>query len=375
MPRTVPNQRSFFRPGGSRARLPNSSEQSLGLAFQGDGNEVKLKAVSPPTDASSISPAGLDPASVVEQAKALFDQQAAAISRVGARLDQSFVRAIEIILASRGRLVVCGMGKSGHVARKMAATFASTGTPAFFLHAGEASHGDLGMVMPSDVVVLVSHSGETEEVLRLVPYFRQSGIPIIAIVGHLPAPLAQQADVALDVSIEKEAGPLNLVPTTSAIATLAMGDALASSLILARNFQVDDFVRLHPGGAISQRLVTRVRDVMQRDHLPFVSPDRTVSECLMRMTEGRCGLAIVLDDQERLTGLVTDGDVRRSLQRHPGLLDLPVQSIMTKNPVTIEENATLGEAEDRMTRLRLKALLALDGAGRVSGVVEIFAKK
>jgi arabinose-5-phosphate isomerase len=312
---------------------------------------------------------------IVEQAKVLFEQHATAISRVGARLDQSFVRAVEIILACSGRLVVCGMGKSGHVARKMAATFASTGTPSFFLHAGEASHGDLGMVMPKDVVVLVSHSGETEEVLRLVPYFRASDIAIIAIVGNLPAPLAQLADVVLDVSIEREACPLELVPTTSAIATLAMGDALASSLIRARNFQLDDFVRLHPGGAVIQRLVTRVRDVMQKDHLPFVTPDHTVSECLMRMTEGRCGLGIVLGEQGKLEGLVTDGDVRRALQRHPGLLDLPVRDMMTKNPVTIEEDATLREAEERMTRLRLKALVVLGDHGRVSGVIEIFAKK
>jgi len=337
---------------------------------------VTLKILPSLTEAGGPRPPGAgDARSIVEQAKLLFEQHATAISRVGARLDHSFVQAVDIILNCSGRLVVCGMGKSGHVARKMAATFASTGTPSFFLHAGEASHGDLGMVMPKDVVVLISHSGETEEVLRLVPYFRQSDIAIIAIVGHLPAPLAQLADVVLDVSIEREACPLDLVPTTSAIATLAMGDALASSLIRARNFQVDDFVRLHPGGAAIQRLVTRVRDVMQKDHLPFVAPDMSVSECLMRMTEGRCGLGIVLGEQGKLEGIVTDGDVRRSLQRHPGLLDLPVRDVMTKNPVTIEESATLREAEERMTRLRLKALVVLGDHGRVSGVIEIFAKK
>jgi len=337
---------------------------------------VKLSAVTPPArDSGSDRSAGLDVAATIGQARTLFDQQAAAISGVGARLDRNFVRALELIMSCSGRLVVCGMGKSGHVARKMAATFASTGTPSFFLHAGEASHGDLGMVMPTDVVLLISASGETEEVLRLVPYFRQSGICIIALVGHLPAPLAQLADVVLDVSVEREAGPLNLVPTTSSLATLAMGDALAASLIQARNFQVADFVRLHPGGAIARNLVTRVRDAMQKDHLPFVAPDQSVSECLMRMTEGRCGLGIVIDDGGQLVGLVTDGDVRRSLQRYPELLDLRVRDVMTKNPVTIEESASLGEAEERMTRLRLKALIALDGDGRVSGIIEIFAKR
>lgn len=337
---------------------------------------MKLSAVSSAVEANAGDASGAPEApSIIQRARALFERQAAAISGVGARLDGSFVRAVELIMDCRGRLVVCGMGKSGHVARKMAATFASTGTPSFFMHAGEASHGDLGMVTPGDVVLLISNSGETEEVLRLVPYFRQSGIAIIALVGHLPAPLAQLADVVLDVSIEREAEPLNLVPTTSAIATLAMGDALAASLIQARNFQVADFVRLHPAGAIAKNLVTCVRDVMQKDHLPFVSPDQTVSECLMRMTEGRCGLGIVVDDSGALIGLVTDGDVRRSLQRFPELLDLRVRDVMTKNPVTIEETASLGEAEERMTRLRLKALLALDAQGRVSGVIEIFAKR
>lgn len=207
----------------------------------------------------------------------------------------SFARAVDLILGCSGRVVVCGMGKSGLIGRKMAATFASTGTPSFFLHAGEASHGDLGMVMPNDLVVLISNSGETEEVLRLVPYFQEVGIPIVAMVGKLPAPLASAADVVLDVSIEREACPLNLAPMTSALTTLAMGDALAASLIRARNFQPRDFARFHPGGSLGRRLITRVCDVMQKENLPFVAPTESVGECLIRMTEGRCGLAIVVD--------------------------------------------------------------------------------
>ncbi len=311
----------------------------------------------------------------LEQARAVFAGHALALSNVAARVGDSFARAVELILGCSGRLVVCGMGKSGHIGRKMAATFASTGTPSFFLHAGEASHGDLGMVLPKDVALLISNSGETEEVLRLVPYLQESEIPIIAIVGHVPAPLADLASVVLDVSVEWEASPMSLAPMTSAISTLAMGDALAVALIRARNFQQRDFVRFHPGGTVGRRLVTRVRDVMQKNRLPFVLPTQSVSDCLIKMTEGRCGLAIVLDERGVLTGILTDGDVRRSLQRHSGLLDLPVGDVMTKSPVTIEEDAPLGEADERMTRLRLKALVALDRDGRVSGVIEIFAKK
>lgn len=336
---------------------------------------LKVVASSSASSASnkSLRSLGADARSTVKQAQALFEQHAEALSRVGARLDESFARAVELILRCRGRVVVCGVGKSGHIGRKIAATLASTGTPSFFLHAGEASHGDLGMVMPNDVVVLISNSGETEEVLRLVPYFQESDIPIVALVGRVPAPLANLADVVLDVSIEREVCPLRLAPMASALATLAMGDALAASLIRARNFQPDDFARFHPGGALGRRLVMQVRDVMQKDHLPFVAPDLGVSECLIRMTEGRCGLAIVLDERGALTGLVTDGDVRRSLQRHPRFFSLTVRDIMTKDPVTITEDALLGEAEARMAQLRLKALIVLDAQSRVSGVIEIFS--
>lgn len=348
---------------------------------------MKLKVVPTPSPDSSpppppfAAPVGVGPLpdaaleSSIEQARAVFAGHALALSSVGARLGDSFARAIELILGCSGRLVVCGMGKSGHIGRKMAATFASTGTPSFFLHAGEASHGDLGMVLPKDVALLISNSGETEEVLRLVPYLQESEIPIIAMVGHLPAPLADLASVVLDVSVEREASPMSLAPMTSAISTLAMGDALAAALIRARNFQQDDFVRFHPGGTLGRRLVTRVRDMMQKERLPFVLPSQSVSDCLIKMTEGRCGLAIVLDERGVLTGILTDGDVRRSLQRHPGLLELPVRDVMTKSPVTIEEDAPLGEADERMTRLRLKALVVLDRDGRVSGVIEIFSKK
>ncbi len=313
------------------------------------------------------------PHDLLGEAHALFELHARAISHVSANLGPSFTRAVELILGCSGRLVVCGMGKSGLIGRKMAATFASTGTPSFFLHAGEASHGDLGMVMPNDVVLLISNSGETEEVLRLVPYFRDVGLPILAMVGRVPAPLTHVADVVLDVSIEREACPLNLAPMTSALATLAMGDALAASLIRVKDFQPHDFARFHPGGSLGRRLVTRVCDVMQKDNLPFVHAHQSVGECLIRMTEGRCGLAIVITPEGRLLGLVTDGDLRRGLQRCPELLGLSVQEVMTKNPVTIEESAALGEAEERMTRLRLKALIVLNPEGLVRGVVEIFS--
>lgn len=333
---------------------------------------MSLKIVSSTLPASEVSSAA-EPR-LLHDAREMLQQQAEAVLRVGERLDQRFLEAVQTILSCQGRLVVCGMGKSGLIGRKMSATFASTGTPSFFLHPGEASHGDLGMVTPNDVVLLISNSGETEEVLRLVPYFRDVGIPMIAMVGRETASLTELVDVVLDIAVEREACPLNLAPTTSTLVTLALGDALAASLIRARGFRALDFARLHPGGALGRRLTSRVQDVMQKNRLPFVRPDQSVSECLIQMTQGRCGLAIIVGDEQQLLGVVTDGDLRRALQRDSGLLGRATEEIMTRQPVTISEDATLAEAEELMQRLRIKALLAQGIDGRVTGVVEIFSK-
>ena len=308
---------------------------------------------------------------LVREARSGFELQAKALAQLADRIDADYERALDILRECRGRVVLCGIGKSGLVGRKLAATFASTGTPSLFLHPAEALHGDLGMVTPDDVVLLVSHSGETPEVLRLVPYLERMLVPMIALVGNLRSTLARAADVALDVSVDNEVCPHNLAPTTSALASLAMGDALALSLMRCRGFSEKDFARLHPGGALGRK-VSRVSDVMQKDSLPLVLPSTLVYEALFVMTQKRWGLAIVVDDRGGLAGVITDGDLRRALAVKPNLLQTPVSDIMTCSPVTIREDAPVTEAEARMQSLRLKALIVLNHEERVSGIIEVF---
>jgi arabinose-5-phosphate isomerase len=299
-----------------------------------------------------------------------FEHQAAAIATLASRIGRDFHCALSLILGCSGRLVVSGVGKSGLIAQKIAATFSSTGTPSFFLHPTEALHGDLGMVCAGDLALLISNSGETEEIMRLLPALRARQVRIIALVGDLKSTIGQRVDVALDVSVDREVCPLNLVPTTSVLAAHAMGDALAISAMRGRNFAAHDFAQLHPAGHLGKRLLCRVRDAMRRHHLPFVTPAETLRECVMTMTRGRAGLAIVMDGR-KLSGIVTDGDVRRALQR-PDALQAKVSEIMTESPVTIGEDASLAEAEERMHRLRLKALIVLNSSQEVVGLVEIF---
>lgn len=311
---------------------------------------------------------------VVEEAKDIFQQQASAVLALADRIDERFAEAVDTIVATPGHTVFFGMGKSGLIAQKLAATFASTGTPSFFVHSAEAHHGDLGMITERDTAVLLSYSGETQEVVNLIPHLRRLGVPIIALVGNLESRLAIGADLALDISVDREACPNNLAPTTSAMATLAMGDALAVALIRRRNFRAADFARFHPGGSLGRRLTVRVRDAMRSESLPVVEPSATVGESLVTLTEGRLGLLLVMNG-ERLVGLVTDGDLRRAMQRHRDLLSLPVSAIMTDNPVTIDEDTLLDVARQRMQIMKLKALVAVNGKGRVTGVVEVFDEK
>lgn len=307
---------------------------------------------------------------MIEARKGL-ELQAAALSKLTQRLDSSFARALEILSRCRGRIVVCGIGKSGLIGRKLASTFACTGSPSAFLHPAEALHGDLGMLTASDVVLFVCYSGETHEVMQLLPYMRSVAVPSIALVGVVDSTLGRFADVAIDVSVEREACPLNLAPTTSALASLAMGDALALSLMRLRGFSPEDFARFHPGGSLGRRF-TRVSEVMHKDDLPFVLPTTTVSEALLVMSHGRRGLAIVVNQADELCGVLTDGDLRRALATKGNLLDREISEIMTQTPVTISESAPVAEAEERMQNLRLKALIVLNGEGRVSGVIEVF---
>jgi arabinose-5-phosphate isomerase len=308
---------------------------------------------------------------LAEEARDTFREQAKSIAELADRVDENFGRAIGLMYATPGHVVVTGIGKSGIIGRKIAATLSSTGTPSFFVHPAEAFHGDLGMITARDTVLLVSYSGETEEVVRLLPHLLRLGSPIVSLVGAVDSTLARAADVAIDVSVEREACPNNLAPTNSTLAALAMGDALAVSLMRTRQFRVEDFARLHPGGALGRRLLTRVKDVMHRRELPVVAPSQTVRDSLFTITRGRLGLALVFEDGE-LRGIVTDGDLRRAMQRHEDVLNVPVSEIMSAHPATIDEDALLSDAEKLMRRRKIKALVVVDRMGKPTGLVEIF---
>ncbi|MFJ4145271.1 SIS domain-containing protein [Pseudomonas sp. NPDC089734] len=303
-------------------------------------------------------------------AKEALIAQAQAIGQLADRLDDEFQRAVDLILSCKGRAAVCGMGKSGLIGKKMVATFASTGTPSFFLHPAEAFHGDLGMLKPVDVLILISYSGETEEVVKLIPSLKSFGNKIIAMTGNGKSTLARHADIWLDISVDREVCPNNLAPTTSTLATMAMGDALAVALIEALQFKPMDFARYHPGGSLGRKLLTRVSDVMHSP-APVVSPGTRFHDCLLMMTQSRLGLALVVE-QGALVGIVTDGDLRRALLKNPGVLNETVSSFMTSSPRTIKSDAQLSEAEACMIENKIRALAVIDDSHAVVGVVEIF---
>jgi arabinose-5-phosphate isomerase len=307
------------------------------------------------------------------QARETIRHQAQTIADLAERIDRSFGRAVGLLHSTPGHTVVTGIGKSGIIGRKMAATLASTGTPSFFVHPAEALHGDLGMITERDTLVVISYSGETEEVVRLLPHLQRLGTPIVAFVGQMDSTLARAADVALDVSVEREACPNNLAPTNSTLAAMALGDAICVALMRAREFGVNDFARLHPGGALGRRLHMRVKDVMHGGDLPTVSPSQTVRESLFTITRGRLGLALVMEGST-LRGIVTDGDLRRAMQRHDDVLNVPVAEIMSSHPVTIAQDALFSDAEKLMRRRKIKALVVVDDASKVVGIVEIFQR-
>lgn len=309
---------------------------------------------------------------VLVRARDALATQAQALKDVAGRLDAQFCRAMQLVLGCRGRVVVCGVGKSGLIGQKLAATFSSTGTPAMFLHAAEACHGDLGMVTHADVVLMISNSGTTGEIVRLLPYFKEMGVGLLAMVGDASSPLARAADVVLDTSVDRETCPHNLVPTTSTLAALALGDALAVALMERREFSADDFARFHPGGALGRRLNDRVSDLMKSRELPFAFKSTTVREALLTMSAGRCGLVVVVDEARMPLGVITDGDLRRGLQAKPDLLNLTVSEVMTSPPVTVREDVSVHDAKERMHRLRIKALVVVDAQGAAVGVMDIF---
>ncbi|PVZ70254.1 KpsF/GutQ family sugar-phosphate isomerase [Pelagibaculum spongiae] len=308
--------------------------------------------------------------SITDTVKDVFLEQAAALQSLAERVDQTFEQAIELILNCQGRVIVCGMGKSGLIGRKIVATFASTGTPSFFMHPGEAFHGDLGMVKPIDVLLLISYSGETDEVLQLLPSVKSFGVPSIAITGGADSTLAKHSDVVLDCKVKREVCPNNLAPTTSTTATVAIGDALAVALMKQRNFQPEDFAQFHPGGSLGRRLLTRVKDVMHTKDLPFVKPEAAMTEVLFSMTKSRFGLALVVDQQKNLLGVVSDGDLRRALVQGIKIDQSTAKDIMSYQPKTISDREMLADAEETMREMQIKVLVAVDDHQQISGLVE-----
>ncbi|TFG86156.1 MAG: KpsF/GutQ family sugar-phosphate isomerase [Chromatiales bacterium] len=302
----------------------------------------------------------------------VLEIEAAAVASLAPRLDESFDRACQLCLDCRGRVIVTGMGKSGHIAGKVAATLASTGTPAFFVHPGEASHGDLGMITGVDILIAVSYSGETPELLTILPLLKRLGIPLITLTGKLRSTLAEVADVTLDIGVREEACPLNLAPTASTTAALAMGDALAVALLENRGFTREDFALAHPGGALGRRLLLRVDDLMHTgEGIPRVAPDTTLATGLLEMTRKGLGMTAVIDAQNRLAGIFTDGDLRRVLDRGIDVHRTPMQDVMTANCKTIAPGVLAAEAVHLLEQFKINALLVVDDSRQVIGALNI----
>ncbi|MBK6436408.1 MAG: KpsF/GutQ family sugar-phosphate isomerase [Rhodanobacteraceae bacterium] len=315
----------------------------------------------------------LDPDRLYASARCVFDIEADAIRGLSARIDSSFFRACALMLDCTGRVVVSGMGKSGHIANKIAATLASTGTPAFFVHPAEASHGDLGMITDKDLVLALSNSGETDELLAILPLIKRQGIPLVAMSGNPNSSLARLADVHIDVSVPVEACPLNLAPTSSTTATLVMGDALAIALLEARGFTADDFARSHPAGSLGRKLLLRISDIMHSgDQVPRVASGSSVSDALIEMTRKGLGLTAVVDGDHLVLGVFTDGDLRRTLDdAEIDLRGTTVDAIMTVRAKTITSEKLAVEAARLMEDFTIHALLVVDSAGKLVGALNI----
>jgi len=308
----------------------------------------------------------------LERAREVLHIEAAALESLAERLNGAFSQAVDLILACKGRLVVTGMGKSGHVARKIAATLASTGTPAFFVHPAEAVHGDLGMIMREDVVLALSNSGESDEVMAMLPALKRRSIPIIAMTGRERSSMAQLADLHLDAHVDKEACPLGLAPTTSTTAQLALGDALAVTLMGERQFREEDFALSHPAGSLGRRLLVRVSDVMHSgDALPRVRVGAPLKEALLEMSRKGLGMTSVVDQDNTLVGVYTDGDLRRTLDHSQDLSGVKIEDVMTRAPRTIEANRLATEAVQQMESLKILSLLVVDDTQRLVGALNM----
>lgn len=300
----------------------------------------------------------------------VITSEADAVRTLAGRIDDRFVEACRLMQSCRGRVVVLGVGKSGHIGSKIAATLASTGTPAFFVHPAEASHGDLGMITPDDVVLILSNSGETDEINRILPILKRFGNALIALTGNPESTLAKHADVHIDVSVHEEACPLGLAPTSSTTAALVMGDALAIALLQTSGFTREDFARSHPGGRLGRRLLFHIHDVMHSgDEVPRVSPETLVSDAIVEMTRKRLGMTAVVDTEGKAIGIFTDGDLRRTLDRGLSPHSTEVQAVMTAGGKSIGAGALAAEAVQLMQEHKIQALLVLDEQGRLAGVL------
>jgi arabinose-5-phosphate isomerase len=318
------------------------------------------------------APLSAVPTHAIDLARSVLETEAGAIQALVTRLDARFARAVELLLQCKGRVVVSGIGKSGHIARKIAATLASTGTPALFVHAAEAAHGDLGMITRDDVLVALSYSGEGDELLTMLPVAKREGTPLIAMTGNAASSLARLADVHLDVRVDREACPLNLAPTSSTTAMLALGDALAIACLDARGFGRDDFARSHPAGALGRRLLTYVADVMRTgDRIPRVSVDTSLLDALHEISRKQLGMAAVLDDSGRLQGIFTDGDLRRLLERGGDVRTVKLADVMTRSPLTIAPDVLATEAAQLMDQRKKNQLLVIDAGGALVGALHM----
>ncbi|MCG8379395.1 MAG: KpsF/GutQ family sugar-phosphate isomerase [Proteobacteria bacterium] len=304
--------------------------------------------------------------------KAVIETEQNALSKLIERINDKFVEACEIILGCAGRVIVIGMGKSGHIGHKIAATLASTGSPAFFVHPGEASHGDLGMITTNDVVMVLSNSGETDEVVALLPVIKRLNIPMISLTGNPDSTLAKAATVNIDISVEKEACPLGLAPTASTTATLAMGDAIAIALLEARGFSENDFALSHPGGTLGRRLLLHVSDIMHTgDEIPKVERSALLSEALVEMSQKGLGVTTIVDDNDNILGIFTDGDLRRSLDANIDIKTCRVEDVMTKNGKTIEPDALAASALSLMETHRINALAVVNSENKLIGILNM----
>jgi arabinose-5-phosphate isomerase len=307
-----------------------------------------------------------------ELGSAVIRTEAQAVSALEARIDESFVQACAYMLACEGRIVVLGMGKSGHIGGKIAATLASTGSPAFFVHPGEASHGDLGMITSKDVVIALSNSGETEEILTILPIIKRLGVPLIAMIGNPASSLAREADVSIDVSVEQEACPLGLAPTASTTATLAMGDAMAVAMLESRGFTAENFARSHPAGSLGRRLLLHVGDIMHTgEEIPRVPQDTPLTEVLMEMSRKGLGMTAVVDSEGRSVGIYTDGDLRRTLDRGLDIRDTRVDTVMTRNCKTVGAEMLAAETLQFMEENKINGLLVEDAEGHLIGALNM----